>query len=113
MASLLPKEFYYQTNMKELSAEAFLKRKEAGEELLLIDVRERWEFEEDNLGATCYPLGELPQFLQELAPLKEQEIIVHCKSGDRSRKAQKYLKTQGFKNVVILIGGMESVKSLI
>ena len=72
--------------MKEISAEEFLRRKANGEDLLLIDVRELWEFDEDNIGAKCFPLGELPQFLKDLEPFKDREIIIHCKTGDRARR---------------------------
>lgn len=98
--------------MKEISAEEFLGRKQRGEQIILIDVREEWEFVEDNLGAKCCPLGELPQFLNDLAPLKDKEIIVHCKSGDRSKRAQKFLTKQGFKQVVSLAGGIEAVRQM-
>lgn len=98
--------------MKEISASEFLKRKEKGDEILLIDVREIWEFEEEGIAGKCCPLGELPQFLNELQSWKEKEIVLHCKTGDRSKKAQKYLTKQGFTQVFSLIGGLEALKQM-
>lgn len=98
--------------MKEISASAFLERKEKGEELLLIDVRELWEFEEEGIADKCCPLGELPIFLNDLQAWKNKEIIVHCNTGDRSKKAQKYLTKQGFTEVYSLSGGLEAFKQL-
>ena len=79
---------------------------DAGETLHLIDVREPFEYEEFNLGGTLIPLGEVPSRIQELEHLKEEEIIVHCRSGKRSQTAQQFLLQMGFKNVRNLLGGV-------
>jgi len=113
MASLLPRELFYQIDMKEISAQAYLKKKESGEHIILIDVREEWEALESNIGGKCYPLGELPNYLVELERFKQTEIIVHCKSGDRSKRAQKYLTKQGFEKVFTLVGGIQAVQELV
>ncbi len=113
MANPLPSGLFYQTNMKEISASDLIKRKALGEELILIDVREEWEFDEENLGTKCCPLGELPLFLEELSDFKQQEIIVFCKTGDRSKKAQKFLFKNGFLEVTMLAGGLEAYRAAI
>jgi rhodanese-related sulfurtransferase len=88
-----------------------LKSREANNETLnVIDVREEWEYDEDNIGAQLVPLGELPAKLEEIAHLKDEEVIVHCKTGGRSGRAQKYLQSQGFSNVRNLIGGIEAYR---
>jgi rhodanese-related sulfurtransferase len=69
------------------------KRLESGEKLNLIDVREEYEYETDNIGAQLVPLGDLPHRLVEFDALKDQEIIVHCRSGKRSETAQKFMQT--------------------
>lgn len=98
--------------MVEISAEQLIIRMQNESDLMIIDVREKWEYDEDNIGAKCYPLGELPQFLDELSSFKNQEIIVHCKSGARSGRAQKYLTQQGFTHVVNLTGGIMAFREL-
>jgi rhodanese-related sulfurtransferase len=43
-----------------------------------------------------------------LAPLKNEEIIVHCRSGARSGNAKMYLNSEGFTNVRNVLGGMNA-----
>ncbi len=78
----------------------------AGESFLFIDVREPWEFEEFNLGAQLIPLNTLVNSMDQLEDHKEEEIIVHCRSGSRSAMAQGLLLANGFKNVRNLKGGV-------
>jgi rhodanese-related sulfurtransferase len=82
------------------------------EEVTLIDVREEWEYDEDNIGAKLIPLGEIPHRLDELESIKEQEIILHCRTGSRSGQAKMFLKSKGFMNVRNLLGGIEAFRSL-
>ena len=81
-------------------------RLDRGETLNLIDVREPNEYEADNIGATLIPLGDLPYRLDELDGLQDEEVIVHCRSGSRSARAQQILEQNGFNNVRNVIGGM-------
>ena len=72
----------------------------------LLDVREPHEAEIASLGADLLiPLGELPSRLDELAPHKEEELIVHCRSGGRSGQAVKILMDAGFDKAANLKGG--------
>jgi molybdopterin/thiamine biosynthesis adenylyltransferase/rhodanese-related sulfurtransferase len=72
--------------------------------LFVLDVREPFEYEIANLGATLIPRGELPNRAGELD--KDREIVVHCKSGGRSQKAAEFLAKNGFKKVWNLAGGI-------
>lgn len=94
--------------LKEVTAEELKSRLARQEDLLIIDVRERWEYEEYNIGASNIPLGDLPHNLSGLPLDKGAEIILHCQSGKRSYQAQKYLGWQGFDNVKSLKGGIEA-----
>lgn len=87
-------------------------RLESGVTFHFIDVREEWEHEEQNIGATLIPLGELPTRLSEIEHLKDEEIVVHCKSGGRSSQARKYLMSQGFTNVRNMVGGITEYMTL-
>jgi rhodanese-related sulfurtransferase len=95
-----------------ISVQELKDRMDDGEELNLIDVREEHEFEDDNIGALLIPLGELPDRLDEIEDWKDQEVLVHCRSGARSEKAQKFLQSQGFANVRNVIGGILAFNEL-
>lgn len=92
--------------MTDITTDELKQRMDAGEKLNIIDVREVHEFEEYNIGATLIPLGELPSRMNELEQLKNEEIIVHCRSGARSNNAKMFLLDNGFSNVRNVLGGM-------
>jgi rhodanese-related sulfurtransferase len=92
--------------MSDITISELRERMEKGEKLNIIDVREEYEFQEFNIGAELIPLGTLPTKLLDLDHLKNEEIIVHCRSGARSGNAKMYLMSEGFTNVRNLLGGM-------
>ena len=96
----------------DITPEELKERKEKGESLNVIDVREKWEFDEVNLNALLIPLQTLPHRLAEIEQFKDAELIVHCRSGKRSDNAKKFLEQNGFKNVRNLLGGIEAYLSL-
>ena len=73
---------------------------------VVVDVRDTWEYEEQNIGALNIPLGDLSDRLDELESYKDRELVVHCRSGSRSRAAQLFLQQNGFINVLNLEGGL-------
>lgn len=76
-----------------------------GGQLTLLDVREPYEWEIGQLPDSLeMPLGDVPDRFGELNP--EDVIVVYCRSGMRSRKAQLFLQDQGFKHVRNLSGGI-------
>ena len=96
----------------DISAKELKERIDKGETLVLIDVREPSEYKQANIGATLIPLATLPDKLDELEQYKDQEVIVHCRSGKRSAQAQMYLEQNGFSNVRNVIGGIEAYLGL-
>ena len=90
----------------DITIEELKERLDKGENLNLIDVREEYEFDEFNIGAKLIPWGELPDRLEEIEAWKDQEILVHCRSGARSGRAKEYLASEGFTNVRNVLGGM-------
>ncbi len=79
---------------------------DAKEEFVLIDVREDYERAEFNVGGDHIPLGTIPVNLEDYEEHKEDEIVIYCRSGNRSGQAKAYMEQMGFKNVRNLIGGM-------
>jgi rhodanese-related sulfurtransferase len=93
--------------MQNISVEELKARLDAGEKLNFIDCREPHEYAEFNLGAQLVPLGKFQSFqVEELEDLKNEEIIIHCRSGVRSAQACMLLDTMGFKNTKNLTGGL-------
>jgi rhodanese-related sulfurtransferase len=93
--------------MQNITAEQVKARLDKGEKLHLIDVREPSEHKEFNIGGTLYPLGKVQSMeIEELENLKDQEIILYCRSGNRSGQAAMILDMLGFKDTKNLIGGM-------
>ncbi len=92
--------------IQDISVVELKRRIDANENLNILDVREQYEFDEFNLNGTLIPLGELPGRLDEIENLKNEEIIVHCRSGKRSATAQQFMIQSGFTNVRNLIGGV-------
>ncbi len=87
---------------KELKA-----RLDKGEQLILLDVREQWEYDLAKIGgSTLIPLGSLPQSLSKLN--REAEIIAICHHGMRSADATNFLLQQGFPKVKNLVGGIDA-----
>lgn len=92
--------------MEDITVQEVKTRLDAGEKFIFIDVREPWENEEFNLGAQLIPLGDLPGKIGELADHKNDEIVVHCRSGARSGMAKQILVANGFTNVRNMLGGV-------
>jgi rhodanese-related sulfurtransferase len=93
--------------MQNITAEEVKTRLDNGETLNLVDVREPHEHAEFNIGGILLPLGKIQTMqVEELENLKEEEVIVYCRSGNRSGQAALTLDMLGFKNTKNLTGGM-------
>jgi|SRR5262252_877476 len=93
--------------MENITVEEVKKRLDAGEELHLVDVREPYENEEFNIGGILLPLGEIRSMqIDEIEDLKDKEVILYCRSGNRSAQAAMFLETMGFENTKNLAGGI-------
>lgn len=93
--------------MKIITAEEVKARTDAGEKLNIIDVREPYENAEFNIGGNLVPLGQIQSMqIDDLESFKNEELILYCRSGNRSGQACLILETLGFKNVKNLTGGM-------
>ena len=75
------------------------------DDVLLIDVREQWEYDEKHIpNITLIPLGDIPARMSELPT--DKEIVLTCRSGNRSGQAAEFLRQQGFENVHNMEGGI-------
>ena len=91
--------------MLEVSVKTLKSKLDAGDDFILLDVREPYEIEIANVpGALCIPMNHVPQRQQELDP--DAEILVMCRSGKRSADVTAFLMQQGFTNVHNVTGGI-------
>ena len=94
--------------MRELTPDAcreYLEQTDARP--LLLDVREPWEYRIVHLDdSRLIPMREIPAVFDTLDP--QQEIIVICHHGIRSRQVALFLEHQGFSDVVNLAGGLDA-----
>jgi rhodanese-related sulfurtransferase len=90
----------------DINVQELHEKRARGDKFVFIDVREPYEFDEFNLGAQLIPLGDLINRTWELDEFKDEEIIIHCRSGKRSAMAQMMLQAQEFTNVRNLEGGV-------
>jgi rhodanese-related sulfurtransferase len=90
----------------DITVQELKQKLEAGEKFIFIDVREPHEYQEFNLGAQLIPLGQFPNAIPDLEEHKEEEIVLHCRSGARSGVAQELLRRAGFANARNLTGGV-------
>jgi molybdopterin/thiamine biosynthesis adenylyltransferase/rhodanese-related sulfurtransferase len=95
--------------INECSAAGYAARRDAGEAMTLVDVREPNEVETARIeGALWIPLGDLEARMGELDALRDQTIVVHCHHGIRSSKAVRILLAHGFSTVENMDGGIEA-----
>lgn len=91
----------------DISVRDLKKRLDRKEKFVLVDVRERNEFDIAQIpGARLLPLSELAARARELDTA--DDIVVHCKSGVRSLKAIQALKQLGFKKLTNVKGGISA-----
>lgn len=93
--------------MKEITVQELKDKKESKKEFLLLDVREDVEYLVSNLDGHHIPLGQLDNRLKEIEEHKENEVIVMCRTGNRSSRAASFLEKNGFDNVANLNGGIK------
>jgi len=91
--------------IKDISCKQLKDKMVAGDDFILLDVREPEEFEICQLeGALLVPYSEFAEHIDDFD--QDKNYIVHCKLGGRSSKACEALIEKGFKDVTNLSGGI-------
>ena len=92
----------YEINIDELK-----KKQKNGAKV--VDVRSSQEYDEGHLpGAINIPYYEMKRNVYNILKDKEQEIVLYCEAGVRSRQAYKKLIRLQYKNVYSLYGGLDN-----
>jgi rhodanese-related sulfurtransferase len=91
-------------NIPEITPAEFVARRERGDALTLLDVREEWELAVASVpGIVHIPMGDVADRVGELD--RDKEVVVLCRSGRRSLEVARFLQQNGFK-AVNLAGGI-------
>jgi adenylyltransferase/sulfurtransferase len=89
----------------EITPRQVKQRLDRGDKFVLIDVREPHEYEICNIpGAKLIPLSQFETRIGELD--SDADIVLHCKMGGRSARAQDILYANGFTSVKNMVGGI-------
>jgi adenylyltransferase/sulfurtransferase len=93
------------TGIPEITPQGVKEMMDEKKPFVLIDVREPHEFQICRIpGSTLVPLRELPKRMHELN--SAHEIVVYCRSGQRSARAVELLIKVGFHKIHNLKGGI-------
>jgi len=91
--------------MKEVTVQELKQMFDTKEDFQLIDVRETYEYEISNLGGELIPVGTIMENADKIS--KEKTVVVHCRSGQRSKTAIMNLEEKyAFRNLFNLRGGI-------
>ena len=105
LSVFLVKNIALDSEISELSPREVVSHNEAGDDYIIIDVREPSEYEEGHIkNSINLPLSLLISEYQ--AVQRKRPVVLVCRSGHRSLKALSFLKDQGFTNMINLKGGI-------
>jgi adenylyltransferase/sulfurtransferase len=99
-----PQEKNVKNGVPQITVKELKGRRDAGEDVFLLDVREPYEYQIAQIGGTLIPQNDVPQRLAEIP--RDREIVVQCRSGARSQRIAEFLKQSGYTQVVNLAGGI-------
>lgn len=91
----------------EITPEELKSSMDAGEGMVLLDVREHFERAISDLpdvGQLRVPMQEIPHSLEKIP--QDQRLVVYCRSGARSGNVVQFLMSRGWTDVVNLNGGV-------
>ena len=92
--------------MEDITINELKDKLDKEEDFVLIDVREPYEHEAFNIGGELIPMGRFPAVISDLEEYRDKEVVVYCRSGNRSGVIKRALVNSGFTNVRNLLGGM-------
>jgi rhodanese-related sulfurtransferase len=79
-------------------------------DLVILDVRTVTEYEEGHIeGAINIPVQELEDRLDEIS--KKDELLVYCRTGNRSSQAVSILESSGYTKIYHMIEGITGWKN--
>jgi adenylyltransferase/sulfurtransferase len=99
-------EFCSPMHERDITPAEVKEKLSSGSDVVLIDVREPYEWSAGHIGqAQHIPMAQVPQRLADIP--KDREVVMICRSGGRSGRAQEYLLQNGYTRVKNMVGGMQ------
>jgi molybdopterin/thiamine biosynthesis adenylyltransferase/rhodanese-related sulfurtransferase len=93
-------------DVPELTPAELKARMDAGEKIVLLDVREPYERRICDIGGLLLPMARVPSMVGDLDP--KADVVVYCRVGIRSAYVVRYLLDRGFTRVWNLRGGIHA-----
>ncbi len=94
------------SRIKEWNVHETKKRLDAGEKMVLVDVREESEWARGHVaGAVHLGKGVIERDIEQRIPDASATIVLYCGGGFRSALAADNLQKMGYKNVISMDGG--------
>jgi rhodanese-related sulfurtransferase len=94
------------SRVKECTVEDVRRMREAGEDFVLVDVREESEYAKGRLPAAMHlGKGVIERDAEAKLPDADAKIILYCGGGYRSALAADNLQKMGYTNVISMDGG--------
>ena len=98
-------EFCNPVQNKDISPMELSEKISRGEEVVLIDVREAYEWDAGHIASAQHiPMSQMQKRIGEIP--RDAEVVVICRSGSRSAHVQHHLQQLGYEKVKNLVGGM-------
>ncbi len=106
----LGKKVDMQKTGKRLTPEQMHELFEAGEDMVVVDMRNNYEYEVGRFEGAIQPnttkFYELPERIKNLKVDKNKKVVTYCTGGIRCEKATALLAEEGFSDVYQLEGGI-------
>jgi sulfur-carrier protein adenylyltransferase/sulfurtransferase len=98
--------------IEEITPNQLNERLKAGDDLAVVDIRERDEWVQGHLPAAKFiPRGFLELQIEQHQPDREKPVVLYCAGGVRSVLAARNLKEMGYDTVISMIGGFNGWKN--
>jgi rhodanese-related sulfurtransferase len=93
-------------NVTEITREQMQAKKDNGETVVLVDVREDNEWEKGHIpDAIHIGKGVIERDIEKQIPDQATQVVLYCGGGSRSALAAENVQRMGYTNVASLIGG--------
>ncbi len=91
--------------INEIDPKQLKARLDAGEDIVIVDVREDWELRQSRVAIAVHiPMDDIPAALDRIP--KDKPVVIMCHVGERSAQVVYWLRTKGYTNVYSLGGGI-------